>query len=113
MASYGYRCAICQIGIPDLLNASHIIPWTTDVVRRADPTNGLALCGLHDRAFDRGLVAVDPELRILVSKRLLIDSPPDVHEVALMRIAGKPLAIPSRFAPDRVALAHHREEVFC
>lgn len=112
VGSYGYRCAMCQLSIPDLLNASHIIPWSADVARRADPTNGLALCSLHDRAFDRGLLAVDADLRIAVSPRLLTESPSEVHEVALIRIAGKPLDLPNRFSPDRLALAHHRENVF-
>jgi hypothetical protein len=61
---------------------------------------------LHDRAFDRGFLAVDADLRIAVSPRLLTESPSEVHEVALIQIAGKPLALPNRFGPDRAALAH-------
>jgi hypothetical protein len=58
------------------------------------------------------LLAVDADLRIAVSPRLLTESPSEVHEVALIRIAGKPLDLPNRFSPDRLALAHHRENVF-
>ena len=55
-----------------LLNASHIIPWSVDKMRRADPRNGLSLCVLHDRAFDRGLIAVDEDFRIILSEKVRI-----------------------------------------
>lgn len=59
LASYEYRCALSDIALPDLLNASHIVPWKTDTARRADPRNGIALNALYDRAFDRGLITFD------------------------------------------------------
>jgi hypothetical protein len=42
MTSYGCRCAISGIALPELLVASHIIPWAHSVERRADPRNGRA-----------------------------------------------------------------------
>lgn len=112
LASYGYRCTVCRISIPELLNASHIIPWSVDVARRADPTNGLAMCALHDRAFDRGLIAVDENLRVVVASKLSVSEPPEVHQVALLRIAGQPIATPDRFQPDKGALEFHRHNIF-
>jgi hypothetical protein len=42
----GWRCAGC--GTRDRLDAHHIKYWKTDVRRRYDPKNGLALCrGCH------------------------------------------------------------------
>ena len=49
--------------VPELLNASHIIPWSKDIARRADPCNGIALNALYDRAFDRGLITFDESFR--------------------------------------------------
>jgi putative restriction endonuclease len=112
LASYGYECAVCRIAIPELLNASHIIPWSADAARRADPTNGLAMCALHDRAFDRGLLAVNDDLRILVSRRAIVADPPEVHRVALVQASGQALTMPERFQPDRSALRFHRQNVF-
>jgi len=63
LASYEYRCALSDIALPELLNSSHIIPWKVSVERRADPRNGIALNALYDRAFDRGLMTLDEELR--------------------------------------------------
>ena len=70
LASYDARCALTGLAVPALLNASHIIPWSADSHRRADPTNGLCLNALHDRAFDRGLITFDAELRVVVSPTL-------------------------------------------
>ena len=113
LASYEYRCAICRIGVQPLLNASHIIPWSEDVTRRADPTNGISLCALHDRAFDRGLLTVDAELRVVISDTLANFTPPsEVHRVALQNIHGCNLNLPHRFHPDRNALEYHRNHIF-
>src|SRR3954469_1591946 len=57
LTSYGHRCALTGLGVPTLLNASHIVPWAASVERRADPRNGLCLNTLLDRAFDRGLIS--------------------------------------------------------
>lgn len=112
LASYGYRCAICRIAVAELLNASHIIPWSADVMRRADPTNGIAMCALHDRAFDRGFIAVSDDFRIIVSRGLISDQAPELQEVGLIRIAGEQISLPDRFRPDASALRFHRTEIF-
>lgn len=109
LASYDYRCAMCELDMPELLNASHIIPWSISVERRADPRNGLALCAIHDRAFDRGLLTVSDTLVVLVSKRAKIKTTNQMHLVALIEVEGKSLLLPKRFAPDPTALSDHRE----
>ena len=109
LSSYDYACAFCGIAVPGLLIASHIIPWSIDKARRADPRNGLALCGLHDKAFDRGLMSVDAEHKIMVSKRLKIRNPPELHQVGLIGMEGKACRLPHRFQPAEEALEYHRE----
>jgi hypothetical protein len=44
LTGYEFRCALSDLAIPELLNASHIIPWNVNVERRADPRNGIG-CG--------------------------------------------------------------------
>jgi len=112
LASYEGKCAICSLGLRRLLTAGHIIPWSVSRERRADPTNGLALCSLHERAFDTGLLAVDDSMRVMVAAAARCDRPPPVHRVALLEIEGSRLVRPQRFAPDPRALAWHRENVF-
>lgn len=112
LSSYEYRCAMCQINLPELLNASHIIPWKSSVERRADPRNGLALCSIHDRAFDRGLLALTDSYSVLTSRRAKSKSSGRLHQIALLDIEGQPILLPKRFLPDPSALAYHREHVF-
>jgi hypothetical protein len=82
LAAYRNRCAISGLRIRELLNASHIIPWNADVSRRADPTNGIALNAIYDRAFDRGLFTFDEECRVVLSPKLR-DEMRDVRSEAL------------------------------
>ncbi|MBX7104479.1 MAG: HNH endonuclease [Gemmataceae bacterium] len=112
LASYEGRCAITGLAVPELLVASHIIPWSESEKRRADPTNGLALNALLDRAFDRGLIGVDDAGRVLVSASLRERSRSAELTCSLLEIEGRPLELPRRFAPDPAALRYHRERVF-
>jgi HNH endonuclease len=110
--SYKGTCAISGIAVPELLIASHIIPWSVDVGKRADPRNGILLNSLYDKAFDRGLITFDSDLRVVVSVQLRISDPPLFQKQALIDIEGAPLRQPTRFAPDPDAMAYHREHVF-
>ena len=112
LSSYNFSCAVCKIAVPQLLNASHIVPWSADKVRRADPSNGLSLCALHDRAFDRGLMTIDEDLRVIVAGEVKVADAPKLHKVGLLEIEGKRISRAERFGPDFKALAYHRENVF-
>lgn len=113
LTSYDHRCAISGLAVPELLNASHIIPWSVSIERRADPRNGICLNALYDRAFDRGLITFDEYLRVMVSDRLQMDDPPPLHRDALLAIHGQTLRVPYRFSPDSSAIEYHRAHVFC
>jgi predicted restriction endonuclease len=112
LTSYHMRCAVCDLGVVDLLNASHIIPWRVSTERRADPTNGISLCALHDRAFDRGLITVDEAFHIVVSPRVLSEPPLPLLDAAFVQVHGKSICFPDRFAPDPAALEYHRKHIF-
>lgn len=112
LVAYENRCAITGLANPNLLNASHIIPWKDTQERRADPTNGLCLNALHDRAFDRGLITLDPDLKVVVAPSLLAGDHAEFHRAAFAAVHGRPLTLPVRFHPDPAALAYHREHIF-
>ncbi len=112
LANYDYRCTMCQIDNLKLLNAGHIIPWSVDESKRADPENGLALCALHDRAFDRGLLTIDEDHRIVLSGKLRVKTDSVVHRVAFSDMEGAAITLPRKFGPARDALEWHRNNVF-
>ena len=71
LASYNYSCCITGISVPELLIASHIIPWSKDHSNRVNPSNGLCLNSLHDQAFDKGLITITPDYKIKLSEYLM------------------------------------------
>lgn len=112
LSSYSYRCSVCSLQIVEMLNASHIIPWSADESRRADPANGISLCAFHDRAFDRGFFALNDEFQILLSRRIHAQPTSKFLQAGLSDFEGGSLILPDRFTPDKSCLKYHREFVF-
>ena len=112
LANYEDKCAISGLPTPELLNASHIIPWRVEESLRADPTNGIALSALHDRAFDRGLISLDDEFRVLVSPKLKTAEANLFLSASLLEIEGSKLRLPLRYPPAKRSLEYHRDVVF-
>jgi putative restriction endonuclease len=111
VASYNNACCICGLDIVPLLVASHIMPWSIGVAQRADPQNGLCLCNLHDKAFDRGLIAIGPNLEIVVSSKIK-SSKSDFVGLSMTAFEGSILVLPRRLPPNYDYLAWHSRHVF-
>lgn len=112
LAAYNFRCCITGLEIPELLNASHIIPWSKDEVNRVNPRNGLCLNALHDRAFDKGLITVTPEHVVRVSPRIKKISSDKIVSDLLVKYDGVSIQKPKRFFPDAKFLEYHNDVVF-
>jgi putative restriction endonuclease len=112
LSSYDYQCSVCCLNLPALLNASHIIPWAKDKSQRANPRNGISMCALHDRAFDRGLFTVDEKYKIILSKELKTKKVCDFHKNAFYSFEGRKIVLPKRFLPDFTALKYHQNHIF-
>jgi len=110
LGSYECRCALTGIAVPELLIASHIIPWSEDVARRADPTNGICLNALHDKAFDQHLMTFDEDYCVVISSALKSREASGFQGYIFERLEGRSLRLPHRFLPDPSALAKHREK---
>jgi putative restriction endonuclease len=112
VASYDSRCCITGLQIPELLRASHIVPWSVDLKNRTNPANGLCLNALHDRAFDVGLITITPNLKIKVSSRPRC-RPTDATAKEFIRgYDGAVIRPPSRFLPEAEFLRYHNERIF-
>lgn len=112
LASYDYRCCVTQIALKDLLIASHIIPWSEDSARRADPHNGLCLNSLHDKAFDRGLMTLDEDYRLVYSQEIRDACTGEAMNRFFKPYEGQRIHFPTRFRPDQEALQRHRNQIF-
>ncbi|RLL65992.1 phosphorothioated DNA-binding restriction endonuclease [Streptomyces sp. Z26] len=72
LAAYAYRCAFCGYDgrldtVPVGLEAAHVRWWALDGPDEVE--NGLCLCSLHHKLFDKGVLGLDDDLRVLVSQR--------------------------------------------
>jgi len=111
LSSYHGQCCMSGLSEPRLLIASHIVPWSKDRENRLNPRNGLCLSALHDKAFDRGLISLNDNFRVILSKELEQQDDAFIRKFFLP-LAGKTITLPERFTPDKSFLKQHREEVF-
>jgi len=113
LATYNFRCCITGITNPELLIASHIVPWSEDEHNRLNPMNGLALNALHDKAFDVGLITIDAEsYTIRISSKLKTKSSPISVKQNFLDYEGVEIQLPDKFLPDREFLRRHNTTCF-
>lgn len=111
LSAYDYRCCITGLSLTMLLVASHIIPWREDSSNRLNPRNGLCLSALHDRAFDAGIITIDEEMRVKVS-RSLETKDDEFLQSTLLSFDGGSISLPEKFSPSPEFLSYHREHIF-
>lgn len=95
-ANYGYRCAITGITTREFLVASHIVPWADDETIRLDPSNGICLSTLVDRAFDSGYLEIDDNLTVRIRRDRIHD---EALQASLGPYDGRTLAMPAKGVP--------------
>lgn len=108
--AYNSRCALSGLPEPLLIDAAHIISdkdprWGQPVV-----PNGLTLSKVHHAAFDAHLIGIDPDYKIHISDKLLIQKDGPLLE-AIKQLHGRSIHLPQRQKdyPDRDRLAQRFE----
>ncbi len=117
LRAYERHCAVCGFDIrlvDDLLGleAAHI-KWHA-AGGPDDVRNGLALCGLHHKALDRGAIGIEPTgsgFQVLISAE--VNGQSEAMRW-LLDYAGQALRQPqsTEWAPDPSFVDWHRKEVF-
>lgn len=115
LTAYEYRCAFCgydgSIGAVAVgLEAAHVRWWAFDGPDEVD--NGLCLCALHHKLFDKGVFGVDDDHRVMVSRHFVGRSPAARAQVT--DLAGRVLLGPQP-GTSPIAPAHrswHSSQVF-
>lgn len=113
-SAYSNRCCITGLARPELLIASHIKPWKDSNAKteRTNPSNGLCLNALHDKAFDRGLITIDYNYNIVVSNKLK-ESEMDLETKEwLKHYENQKIILPDRFLPGKDFIEYHNDMVF-
>lgn len=110
LSTYNNTCCITRLAVPQLLVASHIVPWSKDRANRLNVRNGLCLNALHDKAFDRRLLWITENYTVQVAPDLAKGSLGKLAEAQwLASFDGKPMMLPKKFKPDADLLKWHRE----
>lgn len=109
---YDYKCCISGLRVDAIANitmidACHIRPFSESYDDTI--TNGLALCPNLHRAFDRGLISIDENYRVLVS---LIFTEPNICNYSIIQFQGTQIFLPDSEAmyPSQQNLNYHRNK---
>jgi len=110
---YDHRCALCGVRIitPEghtVVEAAHIKPWNR--YKDDEVPNGMALCRLCHWAFDEGMMSVDNDYRVLISRQAWAS--PNSAGI-LLTLSNRPIHHPATDAlwPDLARLAWHRQNI--
>jgi len=111
LSSYRGRCCLSGLSDARLLMASHIVPWSNDKANRLNPSNGLCLSAIHDKAFDRGLISISDDYEVMLSEQLKQNEDAFVSQIFLP-LEGRRIELPEKFIPSTAFLTRHRNEIF-
>jgi putative restriction endonuclease len=95
-----FYCGITGISIPELLVASHIKPWSIDEKNRLNPSNGICLSATFDKAFDKGLITVDSNFKVLFSNKLKKHLKEEFYKNEFERFENSRISLPIKFLPN-------------
>ena len=112
LANYNSKCAITGIDLPDLLVASHIIPWSQNEVERLNPENGICLSALYDRAYDKGLIGITEKYQIILSSMLKTKEKEEFYPSNFGNLNRITLQLPQKYLPKKEFLQFHLDTVF-
>ncbi len=111
ISAYNGRCALS--GLPEslLLDAAHIIEDKNEKFGQPIVQNGIPLSKIHHAAFDAHLIGIDPDFKIHVAERLLVQHDGPLLE-ALKHLHHGALHLPKRKRdhPDSERLAIRFEQ---
>jgi len=108
LRDYRTQCCVTGLNVPGVLRASHIVGWAEDRDNRMNPANGLCLSATYDAAFDRHLISLDEDYRLILSSTLRDYHTNQAFKTHFLAFEGKQIFLPSKFKPDLQLLETHR-----
>jgi len=108
--NFSGKCCLTTIKEPELLLASHIVPWSDKVESRLDPSNGLCLFASFDKLFDQGFISFTNTLKVIITPKFSDCSIP--LQSLLLTLKDKSALQPKKHAIKNEYLEYHRDIVF-
>lgn len=109
---YSNKCAVSNIDLPELLTASHIIPWSANEKERLNPSNGICLSPLYDKVFDKGLMTLTDDFKIVFSEKLMKIADRNTYKSIFENYENQQINLPDKFFPKPEFLDFHRKNIF-
>ncbi|EHA1077537.1 phosphorothioated DNA-binding restriction endonuclease [Vibrio alginolyticus] len=112
LRAYNYRCAVCGFDlaldtVPVGIEAAHI-KWK-QYSGACEVSNGVALCSIHHKALDKGVIAFNNDLKVQVSPAAMGGA---MVEQLIWRYENKQISLPreaSLYPADNFVEWHVRE----
>lgn len=108
---YHSRCCLTGIDVPEVLRASHIIPWSESKTTRLNLENGLCLSATYDAAFDRHLISFDEDYRLILSPTVKEAYTSASFNTYFRSYEGQRIEMPSKYLPSQKFLQKHRDSL--
>jgi putative restriction endonuclease len=112
LTNYATKCAITGIDIPELLLASHIVPWSKNENERLNPENGICLSALYDKAYDKGLIGINQNHQVILSANLKKKKETGFYQSHFATIENLKITNPIKYLPRKEFLEYHLDTIF-
>jgi putative restriction endonuclease len=112
LSNYNNKCAITGIDIPELLLASHIIPWSKNEEHRLNPENGICFSALFDKAFDNGLIGININYEIIFSDTIKKKKETEFFKKYFTSIENQKIIVAQKYSPRKEFLEYHLDTIF-
>lgn len=114
LTAYCYKCAICgfdcRLGRDSIgLEAAHIKWHQSNGPSSID--NGISLCSLHHKVFDRGVISIDSSFKVIISDHAYGG---DAFTAQIINYENKSILTPIKNIqkPSTLYLEWHRKNIF-
>jgi putative restriction endonuclease len=110
LRNYNDCCCVTGLDIRTVNRASHIIGWADPLGKkiRLDPRNGLCLSATYDAAFDKHLISLDDDYRIILSKEIKEHTSSESLQTYFLNKEGDAITLPDSYLPKKAYLEVHR-----
>ena len=112
LANYTTKYSITAIDLPQLLLASHILPWSKNEEHRLNPENGICLSALYDKAFDKGIIGINKNYEVILSSTLKKKKDTLFFKNHFAPIENLKITKPVKYLPRKEFLEYHLDTVF-
>ena len=112
LSNYNNKCAITGIDVPELLLASHIIPWAKNEEHRLNPENGICFSALYDKAFDKGLIGINTNHKIIFSDKIKKKKDTEFYSKYFTSIENQKIIVAQKYLPRKEFLEYHLDIIF-